>query len=150
MITDNRVKVNSSDVCINPDGFGYASEGASRCAPGFYSAKGSRKPCQQCAPGRSTLDLPAAQSVIEHCLVRQGFGVASSVRNTTDAFSIDTSALNATQLAALSVLECPVGTYGEGGSAGAKCLLCPAGSTTEAPGAISSSNCTGGLCQSVH
>jgi hypothetical protein len=30
MITDGLTKVNSSDACINPDGFGYASEGASR------------------------------------------------------------------------------------------------------------------------
>ena len=51
MITDGAITVNNSDVCINDDGFGYASEGASRCAPGFYSAKGSRKPCQQCPTG---------------------------------------------------------------------------------------------------
>jgi hypothetical protein len=29
MITDGAVRVNSSDTCINPDGFGYASEGES-------------------------------------------------------------------------------------------------------------------------
>jgi hypothetical protein len=27
MITDGALRVNSSDACINPDGFGYASEG---------------------------------------------------------------------------------------------------------------------------
>jgi hypothetical protein len=30
MITDGLTRVNSSDACINPDGFGYASEGLFR------------------------------------------------------------------------------------------------------------------------
>lgn len=29
MITDSAARVNSSDACVNPDGFGYASEGES-------------------------------------------------------------------------------------------------------------------------
>jgi hypothetical protein len=29
MITDGAARVNSSDACVNPDGFGYASEGES-------------------------------------------------------------------------------------------------------------------------
>mgnify|MGYP001807294703 CR=1 FL=1 len=39
MITDGLTRVNNSDACINPDGFGYASEGLSRrfpqCIPCF-------------------------------------------------------------------------------------------------------------------
>jgi hypothetical protein len=31
MITDGAVKVNNSGVCVNDDGFGYASEGESCC-----------------------------------------------------------------------------------------------------------------------
>jgi hypothetical protein len=40
MITDGLTRVNDSNACINDDGFGYDSEGSSRCAPGFYSWKG--------------------------------------------------------------------------------------------------------------
>lgn len=142
MITDGAVKVNNSDVCVNDDGFGYASEGASRCAPGFYSAKGSRKPCQQCPTGRTTEDLAAKQRFITECLVRPGFGVVNSSSNGTDAFNPDTD-LPADGLVALPVLECPVGYFSAGGALGAKCQRCPAGSSTEGTGSTDASACSG-------
>jgi len=149
MITDGLTRVNNTDACINPDGFGYASEGASRCSPGFYSAKGSRKPCQQCPPGRTTLDSASAQAVITDCFVKPGFGVVDSNRNQTDAFDINTSALNATQLASLPVLECPMGYFGQGNTTGAKCVLCTAGSTTEGSGSTTATDCSCKCCCSA-
>jgi len=143
MITDSLTKVNNSEVCINPDGFGYASEGASRCAPGFYALKGSRKPCQQCPAGRTTKDDVALQRLDTDCEVVPGYGVVNSTANSTDAFNPDTTNSTADNLADLPVLECPVGFYGPGGAVGSKCIACPAGSTTEASGSTSSDNCTG-------
>ena len=141
MITDGLTKVNNSDVCINDDGFGYASEGASRCAPGFYSAKGSRKPCQQCPVGRTTADDPKQQRLITECIVKPGFGVVNSTSNGTDAFNPDTSG-NTT----LPVLECPVGYFGLGGAADSKCELCPAGSSTQESGSSNTTSCSGECC----
>lgn len=143
MITDNATRVNSSDVCINDNGFGYASEGASRCAPGFYSNKGSRKPCQQCPSGRTTTDVATEQRFISQCFVKAGSGVVNSTANSTDAFNPDLTGLDNTTLSGLPVLECPVGYYGAGGAAGSKCVACPAGASTEAAGSTSASNCTG-------
>lgn len=143
MITDNKVKVNNSDICINDNGFGYASEGASRCAPGFYSAKGSRKLCQQCPTGRTTADNPSLQRFSTDCTVKAGSGVVNSALNGTDAFNINITAMNSTQQAKLAVLECPVGYFGVGGSINAKCTPCPAGSTTEQPGSTAVSACSG-------
>ena len=141
MITDNATKVSNADVCVNDDGFGYASEGASRCAPGFYSAKGSRKPCQQCPVGRTTEDNPGKQRFVTECLVRPGFGVVNSTNN-TDAFNPNTE-LPLDQLVNLPVLECPIGWFGVGGDAGSKCQQCPAGSSTRESGAANSTACDG-------
>jgi hypothetical protein len=143
MITDGAVNVTNADVCINPGGFGYASEGASRCAPSFYAAKGSRKPCQQCPPGRTTADDLALQLFITHCVVKAGAGVVDSAINSTDAFNIDTTGFNDTQKVSLPVLECPVGYYGPGGALDSHCTACPAGSSTLNPGATSASDCSG-------
>ena len=142
MITDGASRVNNSDVCINDDGFGYASEGASRCAPGFYSAKGSRKPCQQCPTGRTTHDVTTQQRFVTDCFVKGGFGVVNSTSNSTDAFNPNTD-LPLDQLVNLPVLECPIGYYGVGGEAGSKCQQCPAGSSTKAPGAANVTSCDG-------
>jgi hypothetical protein len=142
MITDGLTKVNNSDVCINDDGFGYASEGASRCAPGFYSAKGSRKPCQQCPVGRTTADSPAQQRFVTECFVKPGFGVVNSTSNGTDAFNPDTN-LTPEELANLPVLECPVGYYGAGNEAGSKCVQCPSGSSTLEAASTSAASCSG-------
>ena len=141
MITDGARKVNNSDVCINDDGFGYASEGASRCAPVFYSAKGSRKPCQQCPAGRTTKANAKQQRFITECIVKPGSGVVNST-NSTDAFNPNTE-LPLDQLVNLPVLECPIGYYGEGGAAGSKCQQCPAGSSTREPGAANATACDG-------
>jgi len=143
MITDGLIKVNTSDACINDDGFGYASEGASRCAPGFYSRKASRKPCQQCPVGRTTLDLASAQRLPTDCFVKPGSGVVNSTSNSTDAFNPDTTGLDNTTLAQLAVLECPSGYFGVGNSTGAKCTQCRCGSTTQGPGSSSSGDCNG-------
>lgn len=148
MITDGAVRVNTSDACINPDGFGYASEGASRCAPGFYSLKGSRKPCQQCPFGRTTADNSALQRLVTDCYVKPGFGLVSSTGNTTDGtgFITDGSQLTSDAAVLLSVLECPIGFWGAGLTVSATCVKCPLGSTTEEAGRISMSQCSSKCC----
>jgi hypothetical protein len=122
---------------------GYASEGASRCAPGFYALKGSRRPCQSCGPCRTTLDNPAFQRLISDCIVQPGCGVADSSANLTDAFNPDTTGLDDTALAQLPTLECPMGYYGPGNATGAKCVACPDGSTTQQPGKTAVTDCNG-------
>lgn len=79
--------------------------GASRCAPGFYSAKGSRKPCQQCPQGRTTADNPALQRVVTDCFVMAGFGVVNTTSNATDPYNPTTDG------GMLPVLDCPVGEH---------------------------------------
>jgi hypothetical protein len=142
LITDGAIKVNNSDVCINDDGFGYASEGASRCAPGFYSAKGSRRPCQQCPVGRTTDDVASKQRLPTDCYVKPGFGVVNSTSNSTDAFNPDTN-LPADALSNLPVLECPIGYFSAGGAAASKCQKCPAGSSTLESGSTNATACSG-------
>ena len=143
MITDGLTNVNTSDACINPDGYGYASEGASRCSLGFYSLKGSRKPCQQCPRCRTTSDDPNLQRLVSDCFVKPGCGLANSTTNSTDAFGIDVNGLNGALLALLPTLECPVGYYGPGNATDAKCLACPAGSSTQEVASTASSDCNG-------
>jgi hypothetical protein len=143
MITDLKTRVNSSDVCINDDGFGYASEGASRCAPGFFAIKGSRKPCKQCSAGRTTTNSTAQQRLVTDCFVKPGFGVVNSTLNSTDAFNFNATKLAAAQQALLPVLECPLGYYGLGNNVAGKCTPCPTGSTTQAPGSTNVSDCNG-------
>jgi hypothetical protein len=109
MITNGLAAQSTMDACINDDGFGYTSEGASRCAPGFYAAKGSRRPCTQCPAGRSTNDTAALQRTITDCWVLPGFGVVNSTRNSSNPFTITISGLSATQQANMPVAECPVG-----------------------------------------
>lgn len=147
MITNGLTNVNTSDLCINPDGFGYASEGASRCAVGFYALKGSRKPCQRCPTFRSTADNTTLQRLNTDCLVLPGYGLVSSVGNSSDGtgFLSDTSIYTDAQAAVMTVLECPLGYWGAGNSLRATCNKCPAGSTTEAPGSTKLDDCSGGL-----
>jgi len=146
MITAGLARVNNSDMCINPDGFGYASEGASRCAPGFYALKGSRKPCQACPSGRTTTDDTALQRLPTDCYVKPGFGVVSSSGNASDGFITDTSGLADADAAALPVLECPIGYYGAGLTVRSTCALCPIGSMTEEPGRTSIEQCSSECC----
>lgn len=149
MITDGLTRVNNSDVCINDDGFGYATEGASRCAPGFWATKGSRRPCLQCRLGRSTTDIASQQRTISDCRVRPGWGIVNSGSNgdgstsCADAFNPDVTGLNSTQLAALSVLECPIGYYNGNFTVDGKCQACPAGSSTQQPGSTNVTDCNG-------
>lgn len=113
-----------------------------QCAPGFYARKGSKQPCQQCLlfPARTTADNPKLQRTIEDCIVAPGYGVVSG----SDAFDVDTTSMNTTELAALPVLQCPVGWFGAGNTTGAKCERCDGTSTLEA-GASSAEACSGEL-----
>lgn len=135
---------------VNDNGFGYASEGGSRCAPGFYSLKGSRKPCQKCPLGRTTADDQLLQRVFTDCYVKPGFGLVSSAGNTTDGtgFVGDTSALSDEAAAVAPVLECPIGYWGGGLSIRATCVPCPFGSTTEETGSTSVEQCSSELVDS--
>lgn len=76
------------------------SPGASRCAKGFYALKGSRKPCQQCPAGRTTVDNVQYQRLRSDCIVDAGFGVVNSTANSTDPFNV-----NATNASDLPVIE---------------------------------------------
>jgi hypothetical protein len=121
---------------------GYASEGASRCAPGFFALRGSRKPCERCSACRTTLDNPAAQSLVTNCFVSPGCGVVTaSAANGTDTFSPNTTGLSPTQLAQLPAAECPVGWFGPGNTTAAMCQRCPVGSSTQGPGSFAASQC---------
>jgi hypothetical protein len=93
--------------------------------------------------GRTTTDNPLQQRLITDCLVKPGQGVVNVALNGTDAFNINVTALNSTQRANLPVVECPVGTYGPGNSTSAKCVPCPAGSSTTEPGSTSAAACSG-------
>lgn len=114
-----------------------------RCAPAFYSAKGSLKPCLACPAFRTTADDPALQAYIIHCIVIPGYGVVNSTANKTDAFNIDTSAMDPYDQVKLNVMECPVGYYGPGGGTGSTCIKCPCGSTTTETGSTSDAACNG-------
>lgn len=149
MITDGQSRVNTSEACINDDGWGYASEGASRCAPGFYSAKGSRQPCLQCPSNRITADAAGLQRSITDCRVKPGFGIVGSGNGASggavpcgDVFNPDVTGLDSLQLAAFTVLECPVGYYNGEFIVGGKCRACPSASTTQAPGATNITDCS--------
>lgn len=104
------------------------------CAPGFYAKKGSKKPCQKCAEGRTTARNEPGILVTD-CIVAAGYGVVDSASNSTNPFNPDTTAMTADEKAALSVLECPVGFYGAGGAMDSKCIPCGTGATTKVPGA---------------
>jgi hypothetical protein len=143
MVTDGAVRVNSSTACINQDGYGYTAQGSSRCPAGFYAAKGSLKPCEQCPPGRTTLDLPSAQRVSTDCLVMPGHGVVSTESNSSNPYAVNISGLTEVDLAQLPVVQCPIGWYGVGNSTGAQCQACPPGSSTTGIGAAALSNCSG-------
>jgi hypothetical protein len=121
----------------------FSPAGASRCAPGFYSPKGSLEPCQQCPAGRTTYDDHDLQATITDCLVRPGFGVTNSSAAGLAAFAVNTAILTAQMQASLVVLECPVGYYGVGGAVDSTCTQCPCGSTTTVTGATSEGACTG-------
>lgn len=147
MITEDADNPSSSaDDCINPAGFGYSSEGASRCPVGFYSEYGSRKPCKKCPEGRTTMDMPLMQQKPTHCFVLPGFGVAltnKSNANATEVFGVDTSSMTIDQAASLAVLQCPVGWYGSGGDLDSSCVPCPCGTTTQASGSDNITDCNG-------
>lgn len=99
----------------------------------------------RCLAGRTTADNATLQRVVTDCYVMPGFGVVSSVGNSSDGtgFLADTSTLTADVAVSLPVLQCPLGYYGAGGSLGAVCTRCPLGSTTEDVGATSATQCSG-------
>jgi hypothetical protein len=119
--------------------------GASRCSPGFYSLKGSRKPCQQCPFGRTTANDASRQRLFTDCYVKPGFGLVSSTGESTDhtGFIADASSVADDVAAVMTVLECPIGYYGAGLSIRSTCVPCPVGSTTEELGRTAVSQCSG-------
>jgi hypothetical protein len=121
-----------------------ATVGASRCSPGFYSPKGSLKPCRKCpSEGRTTADDPQLQQYITHCNVAPGWGVAAADPVSGDIFGADLTAFDEMALVNLDVLQCPTGYYGGGQSLGATCTKCPGGSTTVEPGSSTVEDCNG-------
>lgn len=133
----------SFQACKNPVGFGYTSEGANQCPDGFWAAKDSMLPCEQCPPGRTTqyiIGNGSAQASVNDCIVKDGNGVydpeAEDPWNPTNTSSNTTAA------------PCPVGTYFEGEVLGSqttnpKCKQCAAGQSTASTG---SSSCNGEYC----
>jgi hypothetical protein len=120
--------------------------GASRCAPGFWAAKGSLKPCQQCPAGRTTDDDKLKQKAATDCYVREGFGVVNSTANATDAFTFSTTGLTNDTLANLPVVECPIGMYSSDKGQkvlNRRCMACTTGSSTQEPGRSNSTQCDG-------
>jgi hypothetical protein len=122
-----------------------AFAGASRCQPGFYSLKGSRKPCQQCPYGRTTADDTSQQRLPTDCYVRPGFGLVSSTGNTTDGtgYITDPSALADDAAVVIPVLDCPVGYWSAGLSIKAVCTKCSTGSTTKESAQTAAAQCSG-------
>lgn len=122
----------------------FAAAGASRCAPGFYALKGSRKPCQKCPYGRTTADNPAHQRLFTDCYIRPGYGLVSSTDNSTDGsgFIADSSTLSNDTAAVMPVLECPIGYWGAGMSIGSTCIKCAEGSTTEESARTAAEECS--------
>lgn len=128
----------------------FAAAGASRCAPGFYALKGSRRLCQQCPYGRTTANDVALQRLFTDCIVKPGFGLVSSTRTTTDGTGYIG---NATDLpddvaAVMTALECPIGFYGAGSTIRSTCSKCPDGSSTEDIARTDESMCSGRSCDS--
>jgi hypothetical protein len=101
------------------------------------------KPCQQCPPGRTTLNDPQYQTAFTDCFVKPGFGVVSSPAAGLAAFDINTADMTDDAKANLVVLECPVGYYGVGGAVDSTCAQCPCGSTTTMAGARNDTDCNG-------
>lgn len=149
MVTDRGLSTSMAD-CLNPDGFGYASEGASRCAVGFYCLRGSKKPCTKCPDGRTTFDAPDKQRLILDCLVAPGNGVivnakAGISQGTWDLYQDGglTNIYSDMEILAMDVLQCPPGYYSSGNRLDAVCRKCPGSSTTKDPGATDISQCDG-------
>jgi hypothetical protein len=101
------------------------------------------KPCQQCPPGRTTVDDSSQQAKLTDCLVKRGFGVVNSSAAGLAAFALNTAGMSDLAQVSLVVLECPVGYYGDGAEIGSTCTQCPCGSTTTFTGATDAANCTG-------
>lgn len=120
-----------------------AATGCSRCSPGFYSYKGSLKPCKKCPDGRTTADDPQLQQYITHCNVEPGWGVVAANPVNGDIFNATLPVLDEMALVSLDVLQCPTGYYGGGQSLGATCTKCPEGSTTKDPGSTTVQDCNG-------
>jgi hypothetical protein len=125
--------------------------GASRCAVGFFAAKGSLKACTRCPEGRTTADDPAQQEYIGQCIVDVGFGLAASIvagnlpENITQVAqgALPASTISAADMQQINTDQCPTGFYGGGGSLLSTCVRCPGYFTTEGPGKTSDADCNG-------
>jgi hypothetical protein len=91
-----------------------------QCPDGFWAAKDSMAPCEQCPPGKTTLYQPGngtLQDSVADCFASEGNGAYEG--NTTDPWNpANPSDPN------LPARPCPIGFFSAGG-AGAKCEQCP-------------------------
>ncbi|WIA22051.1 hypothetical protein OEZ85_004397 [Tetradesmus obliquus] len=128
--------------CLNPGGFGYTSEGANQCPDGFWAAKDSMAPCEQCPEGRTTLYVPGNgtfQDAIEDCIVAPGSGVFNG--SDTNPWS-PTDPTNPNTPAK----QCPIGFYTNNDTLATSntCQACPNHGSTTAPGSTSCTVCAAG------
>eukprot|EP00775_Hariotina_reticulata_P008849 gene8849-9028_t len=127
--------------CINPAGFGFSSDGVTQCPKGFWTFRGSMSPCTPCPVGRTTEFDPAHpeyQDSPNDCFVEPGKGVFNSSFNVTP--NNNASDYN------LSVLDCPVGSYSNGGSLSTVCSLCTTGYSTVDEGTVGTNNSACTVC----
>lgn len=121
--------------CKNLAGFGYTSEGANQCPPGWWAAASSMEPCVQCPFCRTTSYTPgngSLQASEAHCLVAPGCGVG---------FGNDPSEWDNLDGTNGTAGKCPIGSYSTSTSdagpttANPTCTLCANGTSTSQPGA---------------
>jgi hypothetical protein len=135
--------------CKNPAGFGYTSEGANQCPDGFWAAKDSMQPCEQCPEGRTTAYIignGSVQASVNDCIVKDGYGVYDPTAD--DPFNPTNSSSNSTAAA------CPIGYFYEGEVKGApttnpKCIACSAGQSTAGVGSTICNACAAGYGSST-
>eukprot|EP00878_Enallax_costatus_P026846 GHUV01028850.1.p1 GENE.GHUV01028850.1~~GHUV01028850.1.p1 ORF type:complete len:672 (+),score=69.23 GHUV01028850.1:1615-3630(+) len=99
--------------CLNPDGFGYTSEGANQCPDSFWATAGSMAPCEPCPDGRYTSYVPrdgSWQSSIASCKIRRGYGIYSA--SAADPWNPEVLA------ASMNAHPCPIGFASAGDSDG--------------------------------
>ena len=120
--------------CKNRAGFGYTSEGANQCPPGWWAGAASMEPCVQCPSCRTTSYTPgdgALQASEAHCLVAPGCGVGSDLPPSEwQNGTVDGPAG-----------KCPIGSYSTSTSdagpltANTTCTVCELGTSTSQTGA---------------
>lgn len=143
--------------CVNPAGFGYSPDvGGSQCPAGFWAAAASMKPCIKCPAGRvTTVSSPATeQDDVSKCFVAPGSGLYDP-SDKVSPWDMDAAQLASVAVtdANITVLECPRGYWGAGGSPTAVnslCQQCPVGSTTPFTGSVAATSCSCELLDHSH